>query len=375
MEAGLYIHIPFCKKKCDYCDFYSITALERMDSFIDALQREIEIRSPGFADCTFHTIYFGGGTPSLLEESQMRQIWNALSASFRLAKNPEITVEANPGTLTQSKLAFLKEVGFNRLSLGVQSFNPDELRFLGRIHYVEDVYENFNLAREAGFTNINIDLMTAFPGITPGSFKHSLDETIRLKPEHISCYTLIFEPGTVFHKKMLKGQLAPLEDDEEASYYRLASAALKHNGYYHYEISNFSFGEDNACRHNLIYWNHNPYLGLGPSGHSFFNNQRHANKRSLSVYINELEKGNLPTDFQESLSNDDLMFEYMLLNLRLQKGINLNDFRTRFGVDCAEKFNSKIKYLSENNLIEVDELYLRLSDKGWMFADSVATYF
>lgn len=375
MEAGLYIHIPFCEKKCDYCDFYSITALDRMDNFISTLQREIEIRSPIFSNCIFHTIYFGGGTPSLLEENHMRQIWSALKANFKFVDQPEVTVEANPGTLTRSKLSFLKEVGFNRLSLGVQSFNPEELRFLGRIHTVEDVYENFNFAREAGFSNINIDLMTAFPGITQDSFKKSLREALRLRPEHISCYTLIFEPGTVFHSKMLKGQLSPLEEDEEAYYYRLASAVLKEGGYHHYEISNFSFGEDNLCRHNLIYWNHKPYLGLGPSAHSFFNNRRYANKRSLSVYIDALNKGNLPIDFQENLSDDDLIFEYMLLNLRLQKGINLRDFRTRFGVDCSEKFNSKIKYLSENNLIEVDDQYLRLSEKGWMFADSIAAYF
>jgi len=375
MEAGLYIHIPFCEKKCDYCDFYSITALDRIDSFISALQKEIEIRSPIFSDYTFHTIFFGGGTPSLLKEKQVLQIWDTLTSNLSFIEKPEITVEANPGTLTHSKLSFLKNIGFNRLSLGVQSFNPDELTFLGRIHSAEDVYENFSFAREAGFSNINIDLMTAFPGITLDSFKKSLGETIRLRPEHISCYTLIFEPGTVFHRKMLKGQLNPLEDAEEASYYRLASAILKENGYHHYEISNFSIGENNLCKHNLIYWNHKPYLGLGPSAHSFFNNQRHANKRSLSAYLDALDMGNLPIDFQENLSDDDLIFEYMILNLRLQKGINLSEFRNRFGVDCSERFNSKIKYLSENNLIEVDDRYLRLSEKGWMFADSIAAYF
>ena len=174
---------------------------------------------------------------------------------------------------------------------------------------------------------------------------------------------------------MLKGQLNPLEDDEEASYYRLASDTLKRSGYNHYEISNFSLGEGNVCRHNLVYWRHEPYLGLGPSAHSFFNNQRSANKRSLFVYLDELDKGNLPMDFLESLSTDDLILEYMLLNLRLQKGINLSDFHARFGVDCHEKFDTKIKYLSENNLIEVDDRYLRLSRSGWMFADSIAAHF
>lgn len=375
MEAGLYIHIPFCEKKCDYCDFYSITALNRMDGFIRALQREIEIRSPNFSDYTFQTIFFGGGTPSLLEEDQLLQIWNSLTSSFRFREPVEVTIEANPGTLMRSKLSFLKDMGFNRLSLGVQSFNEQELKVLGRIHSVSDIYENFHFAREAGFANINLDLMTAFPGITLDSFNKSLREAIRLRPEHISCYTLIFEPGTVFHKKMVRGHMTPFEDDEEASYYELASGMLTENGYHHYEISNFSLGENNHCRHNLIYWNHKPYLGLGPSAHSFFDNQRHANKRSLSAYLNELDKGNIPIDFQENLSEDDLIFEYMLLNLRLQKGIDLSDFQTRFGVDCNEKFDTKIRYLSENNLIEIDDRFLRLSQRGWMFADSIAAYF
>lgn len=375
MEAGLYIHIPFCEKKCDYCDFYSITALDRRDDFVSALQREIEIRAPLFSGYTFKTVYFGGGTPSLLEENQMLQIWEALGSNFKFAHQTETTIEANPGTLARSKLNFLEEVGFNRLSLGVQSFNADELTFLGRIHSVQDVYENFQFAREAGFNNINIDLMTAFPGITMDSFRKSLQEAIILRPEHISCYTLIFEPGTVFHNKMSKGKLNPLEGDEEASYYGMASEALKGSGYYRYEISNFSLGEASLCKHNLIYWNHKPYLGLGPSAHSFVNNQRYANKRSLSNYVDELNNGNLPVDFQETLSADDLMFEYMLLNLRLQKGINLTDFSARFGFDCNEKFRTKINFLSENDLIEVDDQYLRLSERGWLFADSIAAYF
>jgi len=375
MEAGLYIHIPFCQKKCDYCDFYSITKLDQIEDFIWALKKEIEIRSPLFSDYTFHTLYFGGGTPSLLDQQQMSQIWEALKKSFNFAKNPEISLEANPGTLSFSKLKFLKEMGFNRLSLGVQSFNPDELQFLGRIHSVEEVWESFNAARDAGFDNVNIDLMTAFPGITQKSFNKSLEQIIKLQSEHVSCYTLIFEPGTVFYKKKQNGELNPLEDDEEASYYQMAYQTLEACGYLQYEISNFSKGEEYICKHNQIYWKHKPYVGLGPSAHSFYGNQRIANKRSLTAYISDIKKGELPVDFRENLSTNELMFEYIFMNLRLRSGINLPDFQDRFGVDYLDKFADKVRRLSEDQLIELENENIKLTETGWLLADSVAAYF
>ena len=375
IEAGLYIHIPFCEKKCDYCDFYSITHLKQIDGFLQALQNEIEIRAQYFKNYTFKTMFWGGGTPSLLNEKQITQILGSLKLNFHFNDEAEITIEANPGTLTSSKLYFLKKLGFNRLSLGAQSFNPQELNFLGRIHSVNEIYKSYNDARDAGFSNINIDLMTAFPGITFKSFKNSLSKAVQLKPEHISCYTLIFEPGTIFYKKMQRGELMPMDDDEEASYYEIASKILQANGYLHYEISNFSLGEKYICKHNLGYWEHKTYIGLGPSAHSFFQNQRQANKRSLLIYINELKKGNLPIDFQENLSEEDLVSEYIFLNLRLRRGINLNDFQNRFGRDYIKKFISKIQYLSDNKLIEANDHYLKLTDRGWMLADSIAASF
>jgi oxygen-independent coproporphyrinogen-3 oxidase len=375
MEAGLYIHIPFCEKKCDYCDFYSITHLDQIDSFVQALQKEIEIRAQYFANHTFKTIFWGGGTPSLLNEKQIVHIYDSLKTNFHFKDDAEITIEANPGTLTSSKLSFLKNLGFNRLSLGAQSFNHGELIFLGRIHSINDIFQSFHDARNAGFTNINIDLITAFPGITLKSFKNSLSKALQLKPEHISCYTLIFEPGTVFYNKLQQGELRPIEVDEEASYYQIASKVLQANGYLHYEISNFSLGEKNICKHNQLYWEHETYLGFGPSAHSFFQNQRQANKQSLLFYINELKKGNLPIDFQENISEEDLMFEYIFLNLRLRNGINLSDFQNRFGLDYLKKFSSKIQYLSDNKLVESNDHHLRLTDKGWMLADSIAAYF
>jgi len=374
-HAGLYIHVPFCQQKCEYCDFYSITRLDQVEEFVEALLAEIALRAAEFREQVFQTVFFGGGTPSLLSEEQLERIWQALQANFRIDPGGEFSIESNPGTLTREKLAHFHALGFNRLSMGVQSFNPAELRFLGRIHSVEEVRENFRNAREAGFRNVNLDLMTAFPGLTPESFRYSLEQALALAPEHLSCYTLIFEPGTVFYKKMRSGELNPLNEDEEAAYYELAREMLEAHGYCQYEISNFARGRERLCRHNLVYWEHRPYLGLGPSAHSFYRKVRWANKRSLTIYIKSLQKGQLPLDFREELSPEQLMFEYTFLGLRLREGLDTGEFRQRFGMDFREKYHSAIRKLAENELVEWRDQYLRLSPKGWLVADTVASYF
>ncbi len=373
--AGLYVHVPFCEQKCEYCDFYSLTQLENIEAFTNALLREIELRSSEFAEVTFTTVFFGGGTPSLLSPAQLKKIWLHLHRHFTIHPDAECSIESNPGTLSVEKLETFREVGFNRLSMGVQSFNPHELKFLGRIHSVEDVYENMANARKVGFRNINLDLMTAFPGITPASFLNSLKCARDLQPEHIACYTLIFEPGTVFFKRMQRGELKPLGEDEEAAYYETAASVLGSAGYEQYEISNFARGKDYICRHNLAYWRHYPYLGLGPSAHSFFRNERFANPRSLAVYLKQLQKGELPENFREQLSEKDLKFEYLFLNLRLKEGVLLSDYRRRFGQDFLTEFQRPVKRLLDEQLIELSDTHLRLSPKGWLIADEIATYF
>lgn len=373
--AGLYFHIPFCEHKCEYCDFYSITQMEQTEQFVAALIREIELRAPDLQDEAFQTVFFGGGTPSLLTPDQMSCIWQKIHSHFRILPDAECTLESNPGTLTFEKLAAFRSLGFNRLSIGVQSFNPVELRFLGRIHSVEQVLENFTHARNAGFENINIDLMTAFPGITRRSFGHSLEQVLQLRPEHISCYTLIFEPGTVFYKRMLRGELQPLAESEEAEYYELAAEELGAHGYLQYEISNFARSSQLVCRHNLIYWRHQPYFGFGPSAHSFYQNQRFANKRSLAAYLKALAAGKLAVDFRETLTENQLMFEYIFLHLRLKEGLDLQDFYRRFGADFSRMYEKRIDQLIRAALIEIDERRVRLTPGGWMLADAVATYF
>ncbi len=373
--AGLYFHIPFCEHKCEYCDFYSITQVDQIEQFVNALLREIELRAPELRHETFQTVFFGGGTPSLLTASQMSRIWQKIHDNFQILPDAECTLESNPGTLNLEKLAAFRALGFNRLSMGVQSFNPMELRFLGRIHSVEQVLENFHHARKAGFENINIDLMTAFPGITRDSFGHSLRQAIELGPEHLSCYTLIFEPGTVFYKRMMRGELHPLAESEEAEYYELAAEELGAHGYLQYEISNFARAAQWVCRHNLVYWRHRPYFGFGPSAHSFYQNQRFANQRSLPAYLKALDAGNLAVDFRETLSENQLIFEYIFLHLRLKEGLDLQDFSQRFGADFSRRYEKNLEQLTRAALIEMDERRVRLTARGWLLADTVATHF
>lgn len=370
-SAGLYIHVPFCRQKCGYCDFYSITSLEKIEAFCQALLTEIQMVAPRFAGARFETVYLGGGTPSLLSEDQFSRIWQALHNHFSIDPEGEFSLEANPGTLTEEKLHFLRRLGFNRLSLGVQSFNPDELRFLGRIHSVEDVLASVEAARRAGFDNINLDLMTAFPGLTRDAFTRSLSRAVALRPEHISCYTLIFEPGTLFYKRMERGELVPLPEEAEAEYYQLAEAFLGEAGYQAYEISNFARQPAFRCRHNLIYWTYRPYLGLGPSAHSFWNDRRWANHRSLERYCRNLAAGQLPVAFQETLDRETQMFEYLYLHLRLREGLDRRAFQLRFGEDPYQLYGEKLDRLVDLGVVTRDDRRVTLTSRGWLVADEV----
>ena len=373
--SGLYIHVPFCEQKCEYCDFYSLTQVDMIEHFVQALLIELELRAPEWAEDTFQTVFFGGGTPSLLSPAQMARIWQKIRDRYHIAPTAECSMEANPGTLNRDNLRAFREVGFNRLSLGVQSFNPEELQFLGRIHSVAAVLDNFANARRAGFDNINIDLMTAFPGITRASFAESLRQALVLMPEHIACYTLIFEPGTVFYKRMLRGELTPMADEEEAGYYQFAAEALGSHGYQQYEVSNFSLGKVHRCRHNLTYWQHRRYIGFGPSAHSFDGQSRFANQRSLLAYLKKLPARQLAEDFRETLSQEQLSFEYVFLNLRLREGVRLDTFRDKFGGDLADYYPQPIAKLLAAELINMDAQRMRLTKKGWMLADEIAAYF
>jgi oxygen-independent coproporphyrinogen-3 oxidase len=374
-NAGLYLHIPFCERKCGYCDFYSVTTLESRDQFVNGLLAEINLISPNFQHLKFDTIFMGGGTPSLLSGLQLARIWDALHKSFSLSEKGEFTIEANPGTLDLAKLRDIREIGFNRLSMGAQSFNPEDLKFLERIHSVKDIYDNFEAVRKAGFSNINLDLITAFPGLTIKNFYHTLRETVSLNPEHISCYTLIFEPGTPFFRRMKKNVLKPMNNEQEAEFYRMSLDYLEQQGYPAYEISNFSREEQYQCQHNLKYWDHQSYLGLGPSAHSFVSPKRWWNQKSLAAYLKKVSTELAPVAREETLSENNLEFEYIFLHLRLRNGIYLLDFQNRFNNNFQQKYNEAIQKLADNEMIVQCSQQIKLSAKGWLLADEISTYF
>jgi len=374
-KAGLYIHIPFCQKKCGYCDFYSITRLKYADDFVTALLKEIEITAQHYSNLHFDTIYMGGGTPTLLSSFQLENILKKIQQKFSIDTKGEFSIEANPGTIGKEKLYELKKMGFNRLSLGAQAFHEEDLRFLGRIHSVKDIITNYESARKVGFNNINIDLMTAFPGLTHQRFLYTLKHTIALKPEHISCYTLILEQGTPFYRSMKKGELIPLKNDEEAFFFEMTYDFLSQNGYIAYEISNFTIHQKFQCQHNLKYWNHLSYVGLGPFAHSFISPYRWRNYTSLKSYLNKLSQNMLPVCYKEELTKNKLEFEYIFLHLRMKDGLNLKDYQNRFQNKFDIKYIETLRKLLDSQLVEKFNGNIRLTPKGWLLADEIACEF
>jgi oxygen-independent coproporphyrinogen III oxidase len=304
--SGIYIHIPFCERKCIYCDFYSVENLNLIDRFTESLLKEIEIFSieaDFFNDSIFDTIYFGGGTPSLLEPAQIEKILNKLSQSFKISSNPEITLETNPGTVDKRRLLEFKNLGVNRISFGVQSFFDDDLKFLGRIHTGEDAFRCINDSFEVGFENVSIDLIFGLPGQTVEKWLENLKFAVSLNVPHISAYNLIVERGTPLHELVSLGKVEIPEDEIQAQLYERTIDFLENAGYVHYEVSNYAF-EGFECRHNLKYWQYENYIGFGPSAHSFWINKRWWNFANLNKYINALDLGKIPVANFEILDEE-----------------------------------------------------------------------
>ncbi len=371
-RAGIYLHIPFCERKCAYCDFYSLTDLHLRSRFVDALCREIELRGRQTpADEVYDTIYFGGGTPSLLSARQIDQILETLHTVFTIADRTEITLEANPGTMEQQMFADFFAAGVNRLSLGVQSFNDHELRFLGRIHTAAQATSALHRARQAGFDNLSLDLIYALPGQTMESWQRTLLQAFDFGPEHISAYNLIFEPGTPFYSRLQKGLIQAQPEAREIDFWNHTLDAMQANGYEAYEVSNFARSAAFYSRHNVKYWRHVPYLGFGPSAHSFGETRRWSNVRSLSTYLTEVERGKLPVDFEETLDASTLEFEHILLRLRMYAGLHLTEFKRKFGSDFLEKYKAETGGFLERKLAETENGYFKLTRKGMLICDEI----
>ena len=378
-ELELYLHIPFCGKKCNYGDFLSAPAEEETrTAYVDALLEEIR----GFEDPEDYevvTVFFGGGTPSILPGQEIFRIMEALREKFSFRKGAEITLEANPGTVNKEKLSCYKKAGINRLSFGLQSADAEELKKLGRIHTWEKFLESFQLAREAGFSNINVDLMSALPGQTKESWEKTLRQVLALQPEHISAYSLIIEEGTLFYQLYEKDverrdageepELLPSEEEERAMY-EATGRILKEQGYLHYEISNYA-KPGRECRHNLGYWQRRDYLGFGLGASTLLNPVRYKNTEDLEAYLGG--------DFSKKeffvLTKDNQIEETMFLGLRVLEGVSKEKFREQFSCELRVVYRKELEKLEQEGLLEEEGDFVRLTSRGIDLSNPVLAEF
>lgn len=372
----LYIHIPFCIRKCAYCDFLSFAAPERAyREYVDKLIEEIHGQSGNFAGYCVTTVFVGGGTPSVLPAFLIEELFAVLYQCFDIAEDAEITLEANPGTLTMEKLEVYRQSGINRLSIGLQSADDQELRYLGRIHSYDDFLKSYQRARQAGFDNINVDLMSALPGQTVHSWKTTLRKVMMLRPEHISAYSLIIEEGTPFYGRY--GQAIPEsgesalwslpnlpDEDTDREMYHLTREIMEAQGYGRYEISNYA-RPGYECRHNIGYWNGTEYLGLGLGASSYTFGFRYHNTADFKEYLSLdlYESGSAARDIKE-LSLEERMEEFMFLGLRMMQGVSGSEFLERFGQNMWNVYSTVLPKLQEQGLIEVNAPWVRLTELG-----------
>lgn len=365
----LYIHIPFCVKKCAYCDFLSFPADEQTQgAYVKALQKELDFYGNKYSDRSISTIFIGGGTPSWLDERAMASIMECVYRNFEVAADAEITIECNPGTVSEQKFAVYKETGINRLSIGLQSANNEELKTLGRIHTYEQFLRTYDKARHYDFRNINVDLMSALPGQTPEGFLSSLKKVIRLKPEHISAYSLIIEEGTPFYEKYQRDvelreagrqtELLPTEEEEYQTT-KMTQEILQSEGYHWYEISNFA-KPGRECRHNIGYWKRADYLGVGLGAASLIDNVRYANTSDIYQYIKRPEESAVG----KAVSREAQMEEFMFLGLRMVAGFHRDEFEQAFGVAIEGVYDVELKRLQQEGLLLQKEGRIRLTEKG-----------
>ena len=362
-SLGIYIHIPFCVKKCSYCDFYSLrhTTYEREKSYIEALCTHIKQESNLYKDYTVDTIFLGGGTPSILSLESIKELTACLKNSFNITKDAEFTIEANPGTLDREKLNCYLENGINRLSIGLQSTNDNELLRLGRIHTFEDFEKSYQLARECGFKNISIDVMLALPDQNLEGFMKTLDRVCDFNPEHISSYCLKIEDNTFFGA--IREKLVLPSEEEENKMYIALCKALKERGYEQYEVSNFS-KKGYRSRHNLKYWQSEEYIGFGPSAHSYFNGVRYSYPRDINKYINDINNGCLKKTIEDEGKSEedgkaliDKMDEYVMLKLRITDGISNSEFENQFGTSFLTAYPRVLKYIRSGHMKEENGCY------------------
>ena len=374
VAAGIYIHIPFCLKKCPYCNFYSTTGLSLKDEFIKALFKEIASHPRHSLSCD--TIYFGGGTPSLLSPGEIFSVLDKLFQYFNIRQDAEITLEVNPGTIHYKNFRGYIDAGINRLNIGVQSFQDNHLKFLGRIHTARDASEALKASGNAGFSNIGIDLIYGLSDQSIQDWKKDLETALSFHPEHLSCYMLAYERKTPFYKALKNGLLHPADEKLEGDFFSFTWEFLPENGYIPYEISNFSRNDRTTercyrSRHNQKYWHFAPYIGLGPSAHSYMDPIRYWNVESVDEYIRKIQATNCPVTAEETLTMEQQMIESIFLGFRTTDGIDLKRFEKKFGLTFYSLVLKPLQNLTQEGYLILSDTFCRLTPSGMRFHDSI----
>jgi len=367
--GGIYIHIPFCRQACRYCDFFFSVNLRYLDDFVLSLMEEISRKSQYGKGFKLETLYLGGGTPSLLSEAQLDRIVSTLLRSFTFRQGAEWTIECNPDDLNKKRLSHLKSMGFNRLSIGVQSFHEQDLELMRRSHNARQAEESVQLAADEGFMNISIDLIYGIPGQNGQQWSENIEIASRLPVTHISAYHLTFEPGTVFDHWRKKGRLLPVHEEESVLQYNLLREKLIPAGFEHYEISNFAQTGYRSA-HNMLYWSGKPYLGFGPSAHSFSGLHRSWNRSSLKDYL-EVMAGREDISETEHLSTDERYHDYLITSLRTMWGCNPGHLETTFGLKYREHFERKARPFLETGSVYKKGKFMAISPDHWLIADHI----
>ncbi len=371
MIKAAYIHIPFCEHICHYCDFNKVFLKgQPVDEYLTALEKEMKLTFTSTPSKEVQSIFVGGGTPTALNVSQLERLVNIIKTQMSFTKQVEYTFEANPGDLSSDKLKVLYEAGVNRLSFGVQTFNNDLLKKIGRTHEAKDVFHSVEEAKKIGFENISLDLIYSLPGQTIEDFKQTLEISFSLETTHFSGYSLIIEPKTVFYQLMNKGKLQVPDEDEEAAMYEMLMEEMDKHGYSQYEISNFA-QKGYESRHNLTYWNNESYYGFGAGAHSYLNGVRRSNYGPLKKYMDPIEKGHLPTMEEHLVTEKEKWEEEMFLGLRKTKGVSIAHFSQKFGESPLTLFNDQIRQLEQKGLIKVSDGYIGLTYRGRFLGNEV----
>lgn len=369
-NSALYIHIPFCDHKCIYCDFYSIITSDNISSFLKSLKKEINYFAGIYsADRVFTSIFFGGGTPSLMQPDYLHEIINHLKSKFKISDDAEITMETNPGTVDKFKLSEFKKAGINRISIGIQSFDDDELKFLTRIHDKQTAIKTVYNAADVGFENISVDLIFNLPNQTKKRWINNLKTAIKLPIKHISTYSLILERGTILNKMVLDGKVIMQDDDYDADLYETTIDFLSSKEFYQYEVSNFT-KPGFECVHNNAYWRYRNYLGFGTSAHSFVDGKRWWNFSSLKKYMSEIELNGNAVMNSENITPAQMHDEYVMLAFR-SSGLNLIDYNNRFNKDWIIKNKNYFELLKNENLLTINDEIIKLTSKGYAVCDEI----